>query len=73
MYKSDARKLGKESQQLLRNQAINLLKRNVPCKKIAKTIGVHPSTIYMWLNLYKKLGEKELVFKKTRCETWYKF
>ncbi|MBF0422437.1 MAG: helix-turn-helix domain-containing protein, partial [Magnetococcales bacterium] len=54
--KIDARRLGSEAQQQLRNQAIRLRKKGKPHAEIAEIVGVHPSTVRGWCKIDEREG-----------------
>ncbi len=60
MEKEDARKLTKETQELLRKQAIRLRKKGKTYKEIAGIIGVNNNTVWKWWKKYQAGGAKAL-------------
>jgi len=60
MEKIDARKLSLENLELLRNQAIRLLKQGRKQVEVAELIGVRAATISDWLRTYRVGGKKAL-------------
>ena len=60
MEKTDARKLSLENLELLRNQAIRLLKQGRKQVEVAGIIGVRSATISDWWRLYMTGGKKAL-------------
>jgi len=58
--KTDARKLSLENLELLRNQAIRLLKQRRKQGEVAGIIGVRSATISDWWRLYMTGGKKAL-------------
>ncbi len=63
MEKIDARKLTLEQLELLRQQAIRLLKQGRTQADVADTLGVRAATISDWNKLYKTGGKKALKLK----------
>lgn len=64
MEKIDARTLGKESQQLLRNQVIRLRKAGNTYEKIAEIVGIHKSTACDICKKYERGGNKAIKIKQ---------
>ena len=60
MEKEDARKLTKQTQELLRKQAIRLRKKGKTYKEIAEIIGVNDNTVWKWWKKYQAGGAKAL-------------
>lgn len=60
MKKTDARKLSLENVELLRHQAIRLLKQGRKQVEVANILGVRAATISLWNSLYKTGGKKSL-------------
>ena len=60
MEKTDARKLSKESLNLLRHQAIRLLKQDYKQIEVAQILGVRAATISEWWSKFKKGGKRAL-------------
>ena len=60
MEKVDARKLSLENLELLRHQAIRLLKQERKQVDVAEILGVRPATISGWWKTYKRGGKKAL-------------
>jgi transposase len=56
MEKRDARTLGREAQQELRNQAIRLRTQNKTYPEIAEALGVYPTTVCRWCRKYQAGG-----------------
>ena len=74
MEKTDARKLKKEAQQLLRNQVIRLRKAGKTYSQISEIVGVHTSTACQFYKAYEKGGPMRLKLKsevrpKGSCRT----
>lgn len=64
MEKTDARKLNKEVQQQLRNQAIRLRKKGMTYRDIAEIVGVNYDTVGRWYRDYKKYGAQGIKIKQ---------
>jgi transposase len=64
MEKIDARKLKKEVQQQLRQQAVRLRKKGMGYRDIAEIVGVNPDTVGRWCREYAKHGVKGIKIKK---------
>jgi transposase len=64
MEKTDARSLGREAQQQLRNQAIRLRKAGRKHAEIAEIVGVHPATVRGWWKAYQREGPGALRLRK---------
>ncbi len=64
MNKIDARKLTRDAQQQLRNQAIRLRNKGLQYKSIADILDIHISTVIKWYSLYKKYGKVGIILKK---------
>jgi len=64
MEKTDARSLGREAQQQLRNQAIRLRHKGHTHAGIAEIVGVHPSTVRGWWKTYQREGPSGIRLKK---------
>jgi len=60
MEKTDARKLSLENLELLRHQAIRLLRQGRKQVEVADILGVRAATISNWNHLYKTSGKKAL-------------
>ena len=60
MEKIDARTLSLENLELLRHQAVRLLKQGRKQVEVAEIIGVRPATISDWWKTYKVGGKKAL-------------
>lgn len=60
MDKIDSRQLSTELQQYNRDQAIRLHLEGMSRKDIIQVIGVHPSTLGLWITAYKKGGMEAL-------------
>ena len=63
MGKSDGRQLSIETQNYLRQQAIQLRKQAKPVGEIAEYLGVSRSTVSKWWRQYRKQGQSALVQK----------
>lgn len=63
MENQDARKLTKEVQQQLRNQAIRLRSKGMRYSEIADIVGVYPDTVGRWCRDYEKHGAKGIKVK----------
>lgn len=64
MEKTDARSIGREAQQQLRNQAIRLRKKGYTHAEVAEIVGVHPSTARGWWKDYQREGPGGIRLKK---------
>ena len=66
MEKRDARRLGQEALQLLREQAIRLRSRDrkLTYEEIAEIVGVHKSTVCGWCKAYERGGEDAIQLAK---------
>jgi transposase len=64
MEKTDTRKLNKEVQQQLRNQAIRLRKKGMTYRDIAEIVGVNYDTVGRWYRDYKKYGAQGIKIKQ---------
>jgi transposase len=64
MEKTDARSLGREAQQQLRNQAIRLRKKGLTHAAIADIVGVNASTVRRWCKAYERDGPQGIRLKK---------
>mgnify|MGYP002725728283 CR=1 FL=1 len=64
MEKIDARRLGRDAQQQLRNQAIRLRKQGKLHAEIAEIVGCTTSTVREWWKLYKRDGAEGIRLKK---------
>lgn len=64
MDKIDARSIGQQAQQALRNQAIRLRKSGRTFVEIAEIVGVHYSTVRKWWKTYEREGPKGVRIKK---------
>lgn len=60
MEKKDARCLGREAQQQLREQAIRLRLQERTHEEIAEIVGVHKSTVCGWWKTYERGGAEAL-------------
>jgi DNA invertase Pin-like site-specific DNA recombinase len=69
MEKTDARKLKKEVQQQLRQQAIRLRKKGMGYRDIAEIVGVNPDTVGRWCREYAK----HLTFHTHFCDIYMNF
>jgi len=58
--KQDARKLSKENLEMLRNQAIRLLKQGRKQVEVAEILGVRAASISDWWKIYRTHGNKGL-------------
>ncbi len=64
MEKKDARGLGREAQQQLREQAIRLRLAKRRYDEIAEIVGVHKSTVCAWWKAYELGGAEALRLRK---------
>ena len=64
MEKTDARSLGREAQQQLRNQAIRLRNKGLTHAAIAEIVGVNASTVRRWCKRYERDGPQGIRLKK---------
>ncbi len=60
MEKIDARKLSLENLELLRHQAIRLLKQDYNQREVAELLGVRRATVTKWWGQYRRGGKKAL-------------
>jgi len=64
MEKIDLRSVKDQERNIIRRDAIKMLKRGDKKKDIATFYGVHVNTVRDWWKLYKKEGIKSLTYKK---------
>ena len=64
MEKSDLRSVKDQERNIIRRDAIKMIKRGDKKKDIATFYGVHVNTIRDWWKLYRKEGAKSLTYKK---------
>jgi len=69
MEKIDARKLPKESLNLLKDQTIRLLKQGHKQVTVARLLGIRAATVSEWSSKYKQGGKKALHTKKRGVKT----
>jgi len=63
MNKIDARSIGREAQQQLRNQAIRLREAGRTYGEIAEIVGVHETTACTWYKTYEREGASGIKLK----------
>ncbi len=63
MEKIDLRKVLDQERNVIRRDAVKMIKRGDKKKDIAKFYGVHINTVRDWWKLYKKEGAKSLIYK----------
>lgn len=64
MKKIDLRSVLDQERNIIRRDAIKMIKRGDKKKDIAKFYGVHVNTVRDWWKLYQKNGSKSLTYKK---------
>jgi transposase len=64
MEKTDLRSVKDQERNIIRRDAIKMIKRGDKKKDIAHFYGVHVNTVRDWWKLYRKEGVKSLVYKK---------
>jgi len=64
MEKIDLRSVKDQERNIIRRDAIKMIKRGDKKKDIALFYGVHVNTVRDWWKLYKKEGAKSLTYKK---------
>ena len=69
MEKTDARRLPKESLNLLKDQTIRLLKQGHKQVTVAQILGIRAATVSEWRSKYKQGGKKALHTKKRGVKT----
>jgi transposase len=60
MRKDDARKLDHATLEALRIRAVALVQKGQSPEVVGKALGINRTTIYDWLALYRRGGEKAL-------------
>ena len=63
--KTDARKLGTEQQELLRQQAVQLRLQGKSFKSIGALLNVHPNTVGQWYKRYRDGGKDALLVERS--------
>lgn len=67
MKLTDGRKLNHKQLEYIRIQAVRAVNKDKRSpEEVIKTFGLHRSNIYKWLKLYKEVGIKALVMKKSK-------
>ena len=56
MGKMDARKLDRKSREALRIRGVKAVHSGQSPEEVAKTLGIHRSTMYSWLSKYSEGG-----------------
>ncbi|MCF6351319.1 MAG: helix-turn-helix domain-containing protein [Flavobacteriaceae bacterium] len=64
MKKIDLRSIKDQERNIIRRDAIKMIKRGDKKKDIATFYGIHVNTVRDWWKLYKKEGVKSLTYKK---------
>lgn len=64
MLKTDLRSVADQERNIIRRDAIKMIKRGDKKKDIAEFYGVHVNTVRDWWKLYKKTGVKSLNYQK---------
>ncbi len=64
MKKIDLRSVLDQERNIIRRDAVKMIKRGDKKKDIAEFYGVHVNTVRDWWKLYKKEGSKSLTYKK---------
>lgn len=63
--KIDARKLSRDAKEALRSSAVRMVRlQGVSVLETARLLGIDPSSVHIWLNLYDEGGDAALVVKK---------
>jgi len=64
MEKIDLRSVPDQERNIIRRDAVKMIKRGDKKKDIAKFYGVHVNTVRDWWKLYQKTGTKSLTYQK---------